>query len=108
MFAGIFGATVGNYIFAAFSVVALLGLSACAVVTLLKGKWLSGIVVVVLSVGLLLPVTAIRLGKPESWWARRFYDDAKLRRAYERHELDRESVTRKLRAAKRQKQARAR
>ena len=29
-------------------------------------------------------VAAYRLAKPDSWWARRFYDDAKRRRASER------------------------
>ena len=53
-----------------------------------KGKWMMGIVgVVVPPVSI---VSSIRLAKPQSWWAKRFYSDAKLARSRERfkHDLD--------------------
>jgi signal peptidase I len=63
--------------------VALLAWSALglpfAVVTALKGKW--GL----LAVGLLLPPVwvfgAVRLARPGSWWARRYYDEERRARA---------------------------
>ncbi|HXH96586.1 MAG TPA: hypothetical protein VNH40_05180 [Gaiellaceae bacterium] len=53
-----------------------------AVVTFAKGKLLLGLLsVFVPGVGL---VGALRLGRPHSLWARRFYDDEKRRRAEQR------------------------
>jgi hypothetical protein len=55
----------------------------CAVICLAKGKLIVGVV------GFLLwPVAlvgAIRLAEPNSFWARRFYDEDKLRRSRERY-----------------------
>ena len=55
----------------------------CAVICLLKGKLIVGVV------GFLLwPVAlvgAIRLAEPNSFWARRFYDEEKLHRSRERY-----------------------
>jgi hypothetical protein len=52
-------------------------------VALLKHKPMTAVL------GLVIPlvslVGAIRLAKPNSWWARRFYDEDKRRRAIERH-----------------------
>jgi lysyl-tRNA synthetase class 2 len=52
-------------------------------VALLKHKPMTAVI------GLVVPlvslVGAIRLAKPQSWWARRFYDEDKHRRARERH-----------------------
>jgi hypothetical protein len=49
----------------------------------LKGKWGA------LLVGLIVPVvwiaTALRLAKPTSWWAKRFYDREQMEEARERH-----------------------
>ena len=36
--------------------------------------------------GLVWMLSAFRLAKPESWWARRFYDGDKLARARRRYE----------------------
>ena len=55
----------------------------CAVICLLKGKLIVGVV------GFLLwPVAlvgAIRLAEPNSFWARRFYDEDKLQRSRDRY-----------------------
>jgi signal peptidase I len=60
----------------------LLLLLACAAITAAKGKW------VTLVLGLILfpawMVGAIRLAKPNSLWAKRFYDESKRIRAQER------------------------
>ncbi len=53
-------------------------------VTLLKGQrglFLAGL----LFGGIVWWITALRLGRPGSWWARRFYDTDKLARAQERY-----------------------
>jgi hypothetical protein len=52
------------------------------VVTGLKGKY--GFLAVGLLIGLFWILGAIRLAKPDSWWAKRFYDEEKMRRARER------------------------
>ncbi|MGH3028364.1 MAG: signal peptidase I [Gaiellaceae bacterium] len=49
------------------------------VVTLLKAKW--GSLAVGLLVVLVWIVAALRLARPDSWWARRFYGDEKVDRA---------------------------
>ncbi len=57
-------------------------------VTLLKGQhvlFLAGL----LAGGLVWVITALRLARPESWWARRFYDTEKTRRALERYPAER-------------------
>jgi hypothetical protein len=54
------------------------------VVTALKGQWLlfaAGWV----TVGVVWWIAALRLGRPSSWWARRFYGAEKLRRAEGRY-----------------------
>jgi hypothetical protein len=63
---------------------ALLLVALPGVVTLLKGQFLIFVIGVVL-IGLVWVVAAFRLARPDSWWAQRFYDDAKLRRARERY-----------------------
>jgi len=72
------GAVAGRW--AAFGVIALNLL--CALVSMLKGKLALGLL------GIFIPVvgviTAIRLAKPASVWARRFYDERKLERARRR------------------------
>jgi hypothetical protein len=54
-----------------------------AVATALKGRWVLLFVGVLVS--LVWPITAFRLARPSSWWARRFYDDVKMTRAVVRH-----------------------
>jgi hypothetical protein len=58
------------------------------VITFLKGKYRFGIVGLLFSIFWI--VGAIRLAKPDSWWARRFYppDSEKRRKADERFEDD--------------------
>ena len=60
----------------------LLLLVALGTVTALKGKW--GVFALGFLVWPAWVLGAIRLAKPDSWWARRFYDEEKLRRARER------------------------
>jgi signal peptidase I len=60
-------------------------LLAAAVVTALKGKWVLLLAGLVSVFSLPWILGAIRLAKPRSWWARRFYHEAKTRRAEERH-----------------------
>ena len=55
---------------------------ATGVITGLKGKY--GFLAAGLLIGLFWIVGALRLAKPDSWWARRFYDEEKMRRARER------------------------
>jgi hypothetical protein len=73
------------------------------VATVLKGKWLAAVVLMLLTLGLGWFVTGIRLAKPTSWWARRYYDPDKLRLAYARFEFDPEQAQRKARAALRER-----
>lgn len=54
------------------------------VVTLLKGQRLIFIVGLILG-GMVWIVSAFRLARPTSWWARRFYPDQKLVRAVRRY-----------------------
>lgn len=54
------------------------------VVTLLKGKLATGLIG--LPVPILATVAAFRLAKPDSFWARRRYGEAKMARATARHE----------------------
>jgi hypothetical protein len=54
------------------------------VVTALKRQWLL-LLAGWLTVGLVWWIAALRLGRPDSWWARRFYDDDKLARAEARY-----------------------
>lgn len=50
----------------------------------LKGKyWWAGFHLLLIGLWL-FAIPMCRLAKPGSWWARRFYDDAKLRAARER------------------------
>ena len=58
------------------------------VISLLKGKLMWGVFGVYLwPVGL---TGAIRLAKPDSWWARRHYDPTKLARSHERYDAEAE------------------
>lgn len=52
-------------------------------INVLKGKW--KMLFLVPFLGIALVVTAIRLAKPHSWWARNRYDAAKLAKAEERY-----------------------
>jgi hypothetical protein len=55
-----------------------------ALVTALKGHWLlfaAGWLVI----GVVWMIAAFRLARPESWWARRFYDEGKLARSRTRY-----------------------
>lgn len=65
-----------------FSVVVLLIALVVAVICLLKGKVVTGVVGVLLVLPAL--VGAARLAKPDSWWARRFYAGQKSRRSERR------------------------
>jgi hypothetical protein len=69
------------------------------VATVLKGKWVAAVVLALLTLGVGWFVTGIRLAKPTSWWARRFYDADKVRLAYGRFEFDPEQAGRQARAA---------
>jgi hypothetical protein len=51
------------------------------VICVAKGKFVLAIVGVLVGPWLLTLIGAVRLAKPHSTWARRFYDDAKLERA---------------------------
>lgn len=53
-------------------------------VTALKRHWLL-FVAGWLTVGVVWWIAALRLARPESWWARRFYGPEKLARARERY-----------------------
>lgn len=55
---------------------------ACGVVTVLKRKW--GSLIVGFFFVPVWIVAAIRLARPGSWWARRFYDESKLARGRSR------------------------
>ena len=57
----------------------LLAYLASIVICALKGRWLMFFVGFIINVT--HPIGASRLAKPESWWARRFYDETKLGRA---------------------------
>jgi hypothetical protein len=53
-------------------------------ITLLKGQrllFLAGL----LFAGIVWWITALRLGRPDSWWARRYYRTEKLARAQRRY-----------------------
>jgi len=55
-----------------------------ATITALKGQWLlfaAGWI----TLGLVWWIAALRLGRPGSWWARRFYGPDKLTRAESRY-----------------------
>jgi hypothetical protein len=54
------------------------------VITALKGK--HGMAALGVAFHFLWWIGAIRLAKPDSFWARRFYDDGKLREAIHRFE----------------------
>lgn len=55
-----------------------------ATITALKGQWAlfdAGW----LTLGIVWWIAALRLARPESWWARRFYEPRKLARAQARY-----------------------
>jgi hypothetical protein len=65
-------------------VLAILALMLGAIVVNgLKGKW--GFVVGGFLIHLLWPIGAIRLAKPGSWWATRFYDELTMAESLRRH-----------------------
>lgn len=51
------------------------------VTTLLKGKFWMGAISIVIGGPFVTIFGATRLAKPESWWARRFYDPTKIYRS---------------------------
>jgi hypothetical protein len=53
-------------------------------VTLLKGHYLL-FVIGFLLLGLIWTIASLRLARPSSWWARRFYGEEKLARASRRY-----------------------
>jgi hypothetical protein len=53
-------------------------------ITALKRQWLL-FAAGWLTIGLVWWIAALRLARPNSWWARRFYGAEKLRRAQERY-----------------------
>jgi hypothetical protein len=59
--------------------VIILAVVACIVITFMKGK--NGMGVVGLLIAIVAVVGAIRLAKPDSYWARKFYGEHKRRRA---------------------------
>jgi hypothetical protein len=54
------------------------------VVTVLKRQWLL-FAAGWLTIGLVWWIAALRLGRPDSWWARQFYGPEKLGRAQRRY-----------------------
>lgn len=54
------------------------------IVTALKGQWLL-FVAGWLTIGLVWWIASLRLARPDSWWARRFYGADKLARTQERY-----------------------
>ncbi len=56
------------------------------IVTALKRQWLL-FLAGWLTIGLVWWIASLRLARPGSWWARRFYGDAKLARAQRRYGL---------------------
>jgi hypothetical protein len=54
------------------------------IVTALKRQWLL-FVAGWLTIGLVWWIASLRLARPDSWWARRFYGPDKLARAQERY-----------------------
>lgn len=56
-----------------------------AVVGCLKGRYFLSIVGMVLLFGIPAILAATRLARTDSWWARRFYDEGKLRQAADRY-----------------------
>lgn len=55
------------------------------IVTALKRHWLL-FVAGWLTIGLVWWIASLRLARPDSWWARRFYGQDKLARAQRRYE----------------------
>ena len=58
---------------------------AALVICVLKKKIIMAIISAVIGGGVIQTIGALRLAKPESWWARRFYDEVKLQRSRERY-----------------------
>jgi hypothetical protein len=76
---------VATWLAVAYTAVLFLGLIFVPLtVTALKGQWLL-FAAGWFTVGVVWWIAALRLGRPDSWWARRFYDAEKLRRAQERY-----------------------
>jgi hypothetical protein len=65
--------------------IVVVGQLAALIITLLKGKWRLGLGMWIIGLGIfVLPVTAIRLAYPTSWWGRRFYSGEKLEESWRR------------------------
>jgi hypothetical protein len=57
------------------------------IITALKGQWLF-LAVGFLVGGIVWLIVAFRLARPDSFWARRFYDDRNLQRSQARYGAD--------------------
>ena len=55
-----------------------------AVIACLKGRWALAIAGFVVLAGIPAMIAAVRLARVDSWWAKRFYGEDKLRRSAER------------------------
>ena len=58
---------------------------AAVVICVLKRKFIMAIISLVIGGGIIQTIGAARLAKPQSWWANRFYDEAKAQRSRERY-----------------------
>jgi hypothetical protein len=67
---------VASNVAAGFAVAIGVLLVGCSVICAMKGKWWVALLGFIVNVIILVwPICAIRLAKPESFWARRWYDD---------------------------------
>lgn len=60
-------------------------LSPFVIIGCLKGRYALSIVGMLVLFGIPAILAATRLARTDSWWARRFYSDARLREAEERY-----------------------
>ena len=60
-------------------------MSPFVVVGLLKGRYALSIVGLFILFGIPALLASTRLGRADSWWARRYYDEEKLARAEDRY-----------------------
>ena len=63
----------------------LLWALAAVVICVLKRKFIMAVISIVIGGGVIQTIGAARLAKPQSWWASRYYDEAKLQRSRERY-----------------------
>jgi hypothetical protein len=62
----------------------VLGSVAAGVLCVLKGKWLVGLLALPLAMTGVPVIAAVRLARPDSWWARRKYDSSRADVALQR------------------------